>query len=130
MATTAGVNKTPSRAGPQAVPGSVQKRAPTAAGMGQTTKVNALALARSASEFIEDIPVREMKLSFESFKQVYKEFEALSELTTEILASMGIILRGLSLSQQPKGGVNATRFTEFDEDDDEQQMLEDGVYNS
>ena len=88
--------------------------------MGQTTKGNALAtLARSASEFIEDIPVREMKLSFESFKQVYKEFEALSELTTEILASMGIILRGLSLSQQPKGGVNATRFTEFDEDDDE-----------
>lgn len=106
------------------------KRAPTA-GMGQTTKGNALApLARSASEFIEDIPVREMKLSFESFKQVYKEFEALSELTTEILASMGIILKGLSSSQHPKGGVNATRFTEFDEDDDEQQMLEDGVYNS
>ena len=98
--------------------------------MGQTTKVNALALARSASEFIEDIPVREMKLSFESFKQVYKEFEALSELTTEILASMGIILRGLSQSQHPKGGKNTTRFTEFDEDDDEQQMLEDGVYNS
>ena len=43
---------------------------------------------------------------------------------------MGIILKGLSSSQKPKGGVNATRFTEFDEDDDEQQMLEDGVYNS
>jgi len=36
-----------------------------------------------------------MKVYFNNFKQSHDEFLALAELTTEILMSMGIILRSL-----------------------------------
>ena len=42
-------------------------------------------LARSTTQWIEDIPIDEMKLDFESFKANYQEFAALSDLTTAIL---------------------------------------------
>ena len=51
---------------------------------------------RSATQWIEDLPISEMKLAFENFVQGHDEFVALSDLTTEILMSMGIILRSLS----------------------------------
>jgi len=59
-----------------------------------------------------------MKLYFEHFKQTYEEFLALSQLTTEILQSMGIILKGLS---SRTGGIHSNRFTEFDHSDNEME---------
>ena len=75
-----------------------------------------------------------MKLYFESFKQTYSEFQALQELTKKILESMGIIFRRLSHADRRGGhgmGVHTNRFSEFDdEDEDEQEMQEEGVYSS
>jgi len=71
-----------------------------------------------------------MKLYFDNFKQIYHEFTVLSELTTKILASMGIILRPLQASAG-RAGVLTTHFSEFgEEDEEEQQMDEEGVYSS
>lgn len=81
------------------------------------------------SQWIEDIPIQDMKLYFDSFKQMYKEFDALSELTLAILQSMGIILKGLSSPTRRTQGKITNRFTEFD-DEDEQEMEEEGVYSS
>ena len=71
----------------------------------------------------------EMKLYYENYRQTYSEFLALSELTTLILQSMGIILKGLNTDRHTSG-MQASRFTEFSEDDEEQQMEIDGVYSS
>ncbi len=69
-----------------------------------------------------------MKLYFEQYKQSYNEFLALSELTTQILQSMGIILKGLR-SDRHHSGIHSNRFSEFD-DEAEQEMEEDGIYSS
>lgn len=69
-----------------------------------------------------------MKLFYENYRQIYNEFLALSELTTMVLQSMGIILKGLNLHNS---GVQKSRFTEFSDDDEqEQEMAEDGVFSS
>ena len=54
---------------------------------------------------------------------------ALSELTTAVLAEMGIILRPLQSTGRHTGGKHSNRFTEFD-DEDEQEMEEEAVYSS
>jgi len=71
-----------------------------------------LPLERSGSkpQWIEDIPVAEMKLFFEHFKLTYIEFLSLAELTTEILQSMGIILKGLSNDRRMTAGIHSDRF--------------------
>ena len=83
--------------GINAAPMSLTKKAPTSP-MNQTTGVPELSspLGRSTSEWIEDIPIDEMKLDFESFKANYQEFAALSDLTTAILQQKGVICRELS----------------------------------
>ena len=78
-----------------------------------------------------------MKLFFDNFKAVYEEFAALSELTTEILQSMGIILLK-SLTPVASNGLHTNRFSEFDDDDEEYDddeddaealMEEEGLYS-
>ena len=69
-----------------------------------------------------------MKLFFDNFRATQAEFLALAELTKEILAEMGIILR--SLKNDRRNGVNKSHFNEFDDDDEEQEMQEEGVYSS
>ena len=56
-----------------------------------------------------------MKLYFEQFKQTYQEFLSLAELTTEILQSMGVILRQISGGRAT--GIVNNRFMEFDDDE-------------
>ena len=86
--------------------------------------------APSTQQYIEDIPINEMKLYFEHFKSTYVEFLSLSELTTEILQSMGIILKGLSNDhRRMTAGIVTNRFSEFD-DEQEQMMTEEAVYSS
>ena len=85
--------------------------------------------ARSGSQWIEDLPISEMKLYFDNFRQIYSEFQVLSELTTKILASMGIILRPLNAGPG-RNGVHTSRFNEFDEEDEEQEMDDEGIYSS
>ena len=65
-----------------------------------------------------------MKLFFDNFKAVYEEFAALSELTTEILQSMGIILLK-SLTPVASNGLHTNRFSEFDDDDDDDEYEDD-----
>ena len=48
-----------------------------------------------STQWIEDLPIDDMKLYYDNFKQYHDEFVALADLTTEILMSMGIILRSL-----------------------------------
>ena len=73
--------------------------------------------AAPTQQYIEDIPINEMKLYFEQFKSTYVEFLSLSELTTEILQSMGIILKGLSNDhRRMTAGIVTNRFTEFDDE--------------
>ena len=91
-----------------------------------TSPTSATTAEASQQQWIEDLPIDEMKLYFDSFKQMYKEFDALSELTQAILQSMGIILKGLS-SPRTQGKIT-NRFSEFD--DDEAEMEEEGVYSS
>ena len=74
-------------------------------------------LVTKKTQWIEDIPIAEMKLYMDNFRQVYEEFQALSELTTEILQSMGIILLK-TLTPVAANGVITNRFTEFDDDDE------------
>jgi len=47
------------------------------------------------SQWIEDLPIEELELSFDNFEQYYDEFVVFHDLTTAILASKGIILRSL-----------------------------------
>lgn len=70
-----------------------------------------------------------MKLYFDHFTQTYLEFLSLSELTTEILQSMGIILKGLSNDRRMTAGIQSNRFAEF-EDETEQEMMEEGVFSN
>ena len=70
-----------------------------------------------------------MKIFFDNFRQTQAEFLALAQLTKEILQSMGIILRALK-GTTPRGGVNKPHFDEFDDDEEEQEMQEEGVYSS
>ena len=46
-----------------------------------------------SSHWIEDLPIEQLKLFFPQFQQVFKEFIVLSELTTNILSSMGIFMK-------------------------------------
>ena len=88
-------------------------------------------LASSSSQWIEDIPIEDMKLYFDHFKSNYQEFQALYELTHSILQSMGIVpLKSLVSSNNERctGGIQTNRFTEFD-DDEEQEMMEEGVFS-
>lgn len=115
--------------GPNQVPLSMGKKTPTspmANTAGPKTPTSAFD-RQSTAQWIEDIPVEEMKLYYESFRSTYMEFLALSELTNLVLQSMGIILKGLRSGQT--SGIQANRFNEFS-DDEEQQMEEDGVYSS
>jgi len=45
-------------------------------------------LQPNSPQWIEDIPVEEMQLTFEHFTITYKEFCLLSELTTNVIAVM------------------------------------------
>ena len=68
---------------------------------------NSNTMGRSQVQWIEDLPIEELKLFFDSFRQSHDEFVALSELTTEILMSMGIILRSLQQTIGRQGGMHA-----------------------
>lgn len=45
------------------------------------------------SQYIEDVPTADLKLFFKGFKEIYKEFSVLQEMTTSILQDMGIFLK-------------------------------------
>lgn len=82
------------------------------------------------SQWIEDIPIAEMKLHIDNFKVIYKEFLALSELTTMILQKQGILLKSLTQTARHNStGLVSTRFNEFDETQ-EMEMDEEAVYSS
>ena len=48
--------------------------------------------------------MEELKLYFDNFTQCQDEFSVLQDLTTEVLASMGIILRSLRQQNLGKSG--------------------------
>ena len=121
--------------GPQTIPDSMTRRKPSPSNKTMGKKNQNGLLVTKKTQWIEDIPIAEMKLYMDNFRQVYEEFQALSELTTEILQSMGIILLK-TLTPVAANGVITNRFTEFDDDDEmyedddeEQHMDEEGVYS-
>jgi hypothetical protein len=42
-------------------------------------------LSPTNSQYIEDVPTADLKLFFKGFKEIYKEFSVLQEMTTKIL---------------------------------------------
>ena len=79
------------------------------------------------------MPIDVLKLFFENFKSSHEEFTVLQDLTTEILASMGIILRSLRKQNLGRsGGVESANFREdFDDEDEREQTMDDeGVFSS
>ena len=106
--------------GPQPVPSIMGKKSPSSPLLGNTVP-----MPSTSPQWIEDIPVEDMKLYFDNFKQCYAEFDILTDLVREVLASMGIIFR--RLSSKGHGGVHTNRFSEFD-DQEEQEMDDEGVY--
>ena len=71
----------------------------------QSAAQPSMPLTKMSTQWIEDLPIDEMKLFFDNFKQYHDEFVALADLTTEILMSMGIILRSLQQNLGRSGGV-------------------------
>ena len=89
--------------------------------MAQTQPKPTSPLARSRTQWIEDLPLEEMQLCFDNFQSNYKEFQVLLELTLAILQSMDIIpLKSLTSSNMDRqfGGIQKDRFTEFDDDEE------------
>ena len=75
-----------------------------------------------SSHWIEDLPVEQLKLFFPQFQQVYKEFIVLSELTTNILSSMGIFMK----TEKPR--KRSDRILELEEEGELE--MTDGLFQS
>ena len=75
-----------------------------------------------SSHWIEDLPLEQLKLFFPQFQQVYKEFIVLSEMTTNILASMGQFI----MTEKPRR--RSDRIPELAEEDE--QEMTDGIFQS
>lgn len=100
-----------SSGGPNQVPMTMNKKNPT------SQLANTTGPSQTLAQWIEDIPVEEMKLYYENFRSTYLEFLALSELTNLVLQSMGIILKGLR-NGHTTSGKQASRFNEFSDDEE------------
>ena len=81
----------------------------------------------TVSQWIEELPIEELKLEYNHFRVAYKEFKVLNELTVTVLQDMGIFLK-----QAPKISKNSLLVDydeEYDNEDKEQEMT-DGIYDN
>jgi hypothetical protein len=51
----------------------------------RTSDTQPMMLSPTNSQYIEDVPTADLKLFFKGFKEIYKEFSVLQEMTTKIL---------------------------------------------
>ena len=90
---------------------------------------NAKTLKRSetqettGSQWIEDLPIEQLKLFFTQYRNAYGEFVVLSELTTIILQDMGIFLKTFTRVQR-----KSDRMLEIEEEGELE--MTDGIYQS
>ena len=79
------------------------------------------------SVWIEELPMDELKLEYNHFRNAYKEFRVLSELTITVLQDMGIFLKPLLRNTT---GQMMNEFNEFDDSDDSgmEQAMSDGIF--
>ena len=76
----------------------------------------------STAQWIEDLPIEQLKLYFNQYRTAYKEFVVLSELTTIILQNMGIFLKTFVNRERRK----SDRILEIEEEGELE--MTDGIY--
>ena len=69
------------------------------------------------SLWIEELPMSELKLEYNHYRNIYREYRVMFELTITVLKDMGIFLKDFMM--RDTAGRVSIKFDEFDNDDDD-----------